>query len=365
MNNRILWILCLLAWPMFAADITPGYTFVSGEQNITHTKLNNSASGSINSTFYSDKSFITFPTALGHQLLLLNLSSGEYEKTFAATFFYSSNIWLYQAITTAPSTNSQVLLYDPVASSYRRATIDTLFNGSGVIGNLSTTNSTNYGGQIVWRENGANWLLTRTNVMNGWKYWMVGENGITNLTELTAVTNQDRIWVWDDSTSSNKSVNLTNLFMGVNTYTNATNADLFSYYHSRSNGMAKMTLGDLKAYMTNGIAIPTMYTSTNAIPSAGAQVTFTHGLGSTPDNNRVTLLCVADDAATGYVTGDEFQIESCYQNTPVPLFGIYVNSTTVGVNRIAGTFYMRVKTTGAQATPTSEANFVVKVRAWK
>lgn len=108
---------------------------------------------------------------------------------------------------------------------------------------------------------------------------------------------------------------------------------------------------------------------TNAIPAAGASVSFTHGLAGVPSKVRVVLVCnnAAGDAGSGAVLGDEIDIFSARPNaTSEPLLAIFTSSTAVTVVRgdAAGTWRIAKKSTGVLTAVTSEANFVLRVRAW-
>lgn len=83
----------------WAADITPGYTFSSGEKNITHTKLNDAAAGTVNAAFITGK---TASTPAGADSMV----------------FYSSG-----------------------ELALRKATLSTLFANAPAINGLSTINS--------------------------------------------------------------------------------------------------------------------------------------------------------------------------------------------------------------------------------
>jgi hypothetical protein len=107
--------------------------------------------------------------------------------------------------------------------------------------------------------------------------------------------------------------------------------------------------------------------SYQAIPAAGASVTFTHGLGVDPLTWDVGIICTTDDsAATGYIVGDYVPVGSILRNalseSDVRITS-YSNSSIIGMVRSsAAAVAVNNKTTGAVSSIT-EANWRVMARA--
>jgi hypothetical protein len=131
-----------------AADIAAGYTFSSGEQNITHSKLNSVVgSASINTTFFSDKSASTAP-ASADTMLLLDSGSSTFKKiTIGNLILNNTDLISTRTEDTAPATNDFLLSYDTSATGYKKVslyTLQTVTSNAAVVAtarNLMVTNS--------------------------------------------------------------------------------------------------------------------------------------------------------------------------------------------------------------------------------
>jgi hypothetical protein len=128
------------------ADLTAGYTFTSGEQNITHTKLNSLLTGaSINTTFFTDKSASTAPAT--SDTLLLYDGSGFKKITLANLVLNNASLISSRSEDTAPATNDFFLSYDTSASGHKKVslyTLQTMTSNAAVVAtarNLIVTNS--------------------------------------------------------------------------------------------------------------------------------------------------------------------------------------------------------------------------------
>ena len=121
-----------------------------------------------------------------------------------------------------------------------------------------------------------------------------------------------------------------------------------------------------QAVTTNKLSvyIPEFYSpTTNAMPSAGAANSYSHGLSGVPTMIRVVLQC--NQTENGYSVGDELDVHGIYSTGVVPAFEIATSSTTISLVRYdtSSTIYVLNKSTGAQSTLTT-TKWVVKVRAW-
>lgn len=122
------------AYRLMAADITPGYTFSSGEANVTHTKLNNSASGTINTTFYSGKSSAGADPNTAFELLVRDTSLDVFKRTtLAAGVFDHAALLNSRTAKTAPVVGDALLLADSAAgNAYKQMTWSNwFFSGAG------------------------------------------------------------------------------------------------------------------------------------------------------------------------------------------------------------------------------------------
>ena len=102
----------------------------------------------------------------------------------------------------------------------------------------------------------------------------------------------------------------------------------------------------------------------DTIPSVGTGVSFPHGLPNTPDNARVVLLCLTNDTATGYVSGQEINIESVLDGTnSFVAFAINIDEVNVNIYRSSGTnnFQLIPNGGGAITKVTAETNFEIKI----
>lgn len=128
-------------WLVFAADVTPGYTFSSGEQNVTHTKLNNASAGTVNTTFYSSRAAAAAdPSASSYYLLLLDSGNNVFKKaTLAAGIFDHTALLHGRTAKTAPVAGDYLLLADSEAgNAYKKVSVTSLLAGGAAM--TSVTN---------------------------------------------------------------------------------------------------------------------------------------------------------------------------------------------------------------------------------
>lgn len=192
--------LALIPLLLFGADITPGYTFTSGEANVTHTKLNNSAAGTINTTFYSGKSSAgSEPTPGNYTFLGLDSVSGLFKRQ-------TLDVWVF---------DHPDLLAD-------RTTLTTP--------SLSHTHFINNGGSYA--------QISTTNLLYG------GGN-------LTAIDRDVRFGAVLAG-GSMTSLNLSNLFAGAVAHTAPTNGDTLLVLKENGRDVVGMTLETLFRLQTLG-----------------------------------------------------------------------------------------------------------------
>lgn len=125
--------------------------------------------------------------------------------------------------------------------------------------------------------------------------------------------------------------------------------------------------GALRTY--GYLPVPPTYNKaivTGATPAASAQTSIAHGLTGVPSTVRVVLLCGTNDAGTGYVTGDEINIESVTSGTGnIPCFYVQVTATNIIIGRSNGATNIKLisKGGGAIAAATADNNFSIKCYA--
>ena len=165
---------------------------------------------------------------------------------------------------------------------------------------------------------------------------------------------------------ASQTINGTNLIGGTVTITNlATN----------SVGTAQLVVNAVvRTNITDGVIntnklsfYPAEFANltTNAIPSAGGNVSFSHGLSGAPTDVRVTLYCNASDSNTGYSAGDEIPVFNTVEVGITSMMTFYTTSSAVVVTRRdSGSLYLMRKSTGVWTVVSAESHFVIKVRAW-
>ena len=105
--------------------------------------------------------------------------------------------------------------------------------------------------------------------------------------------------------------------------------------------------------------------SYQAIPAAGASVTFTHGLTVDPLTWDVGIICTDAGGDAGYAQNDYVSSRSLAWTTNYGIItGCFSNATVIGLVRASGgtTIYVYHKTTGV-ATAITEAKWKVMARA--
>lgn len=107
-------------------------------------------------------------------------------------------------------------------------------------------------------------------------------------------------------------------------------------------------------------------TKTVAVPAQGATAEISHLLGVLPQQIRVVLECLANDAATGYLDGEEIDITSVMvDSNERQCFNVYtsVDGLKVHIVRssVGARFDLYRKADGVKTTVTATANFQIKV----
>lgn len=165
------WVVVLGAQMAGAADITPGYTFSSGEANVTHTKLNNAAAGTINTSFYSGKGSAGTDPNTAFTILIHNTTLDTYQKMPISTLLDHASLLTSRTVATAPAVDDLVLVYDASAGSYRAMSwTNWLFGGTAT---SAPTNETRF--PVL--HGGVPSSVTLSNVMAGLTSHALPTNG--------------------------------------------------------------------------------------------------------------------------------------------------------------------------------------------
>lgn len=212
---KALALLALFAFQLsaLATDISTGYSFSSGEQNVTHTKLNNAVNNAtINSGFYTDKSALT-ETASGDLVLIYSASLGALRKMTVDNLNFSNiRVITNQTEDVTPATGDFVLTFDVSAGTLKKTTLlDLVFTNDFLINgrtnwpnpNRATTSLLAYD-----TVTGQYSKLSRSNL-----FWQFFEfNNFTNQPLTTIPTNHtDLLLIWDAAAGTNKTTTLRNL----------------------------------------------------------------------------------------------------------------------------------------------------------
>lgn len=165
------WVLVFMAQMAGAADITPGYTFSSGEANVTHTKLNNAAAGTINTSFFSGKGSAGTDPNTAFTLLLHNTTLDTYQKMPISSLLDHASLLTSRTVATAPAVDDLVLVYDASAGGYRAMSwTNWLFGGTAT---SAPTNETRF--PVL--HGGVPSSVTLSNVMAGLTSHALPTNG--------------------------------------------------------------------------------------------------------------------------------------------------------------------------------------------
>lgn len=350
----------------FGGDISPGYVFVAGEQNITHTKLNSIVGGaSISPTFFTGKT-VAFPT-FGDDFLFYSASAQDYRRaTFESMVLSNTNLITAQTEDTSPGTNDLFLTYSITDGAFRKVQLQNVLSAL-VSSNLFA-------------------LATPTDASN--LFTLQLESGtMTNLAFDTAPILSDTLWIWDSTNNTNRQIALGSLMTNVPTTAHLTNTDSFRFvstFTATNPVLSQINVTNLAAgLITNLPAVSTIgtndrlavFSGTNAVSTNNFAGTFTfqqvatniarhfvstnitlqtgalnadipHGLGAIPTSTSWVLVCTT--AELGYSVGDEVNVMSTEQSGGSINFSVGANLTNIFI-ATSVTNAMRIinKTSGA------------------
>lgn len=121
---------CMWQVAGFAADITPGYTFSSGEANITHTKLNNASAGTINTTFFSGKGSAGTDPNTAFTILIHNTTLDTFQKMPISSLLEHAELLEGRTVSTSLAVEDLILIWDFSAGAYRAISATNYFFGA-------------------------------------------------------------------------------------------------------------------------------------------------------------------------------------------------------------------------------------------
>jgi hypothetical protein len=355
----------LFSFPIMAADITAGYTWVNGEL-VTAAKLNTFGASSVNYNYISSKSSSTTPLNTWY-LPLWDGSTTLYRSTLDNAFFSSTNLIANRTFTLDTPTNTYMLQYS-VANGYTKIDeSDAISNAVYKLvatTNLFDTNQFSASGGFIHVTGGG--PLTNATLYGGTAFTNGGtvmQNGGTVFTNdiLFNINSTQSFRYYDfGATASNHSWLDSVYFLGGQDYrTFAVSLDGFDYSSSvpwltvtrtnlvptlinfycptnggaglPSQGAGGMLIGgpaevqgvatfDKGAALLGTVTASTnwVYTSAtnlagnNGLTNFGTIFTNAHGLGIRPQYIKVVMVNCATDL--GWVVGDEIDLHDTQNN---------------------------------------------------
>jgi len=392
-NMSCIAFLLLLGCSSFAGvDLTTGETFVDG-QTVHASDLNSAINNaSIQATFISAKgAYPTQPTG-AEQTLLYN-NNLLYRIPLSVLILGNTNLIAGQLLKAAPTNQDLLLILDNATGAFAQTTINDLFN----TGLFQFTNSS----------------------LTAWFDYTYLNLTATNLPSATNYLNDDFFWLAHDTNAPGNHTNYTGQKLtaaGWYTNQNAATFPLFSASYNNqgfTNGYGISTGTVLTVYspistngyvptpvVSNGAAIyqptnivvntnttveqvsllqlfnlykalnPTvLFTSTNyPIPAAAGIVVIPHGFNATPSSVRPKLVCMTNDAGTGYVVGDELDFSEAGQNGAGHTAALFwfCDSNYIYIQNIVAPSTLELVNTNAASgfgPPTKYGSFLYKVYA--
>jgi len=389
-------LLVLLAFQMQAMTgltLNPGLTFIDG-QTVHANDLNNLVgNATINPYFYSSQPIIT-TVASSDYMLVYSPVLNRYEKITAGNLItFNPSIIVGQPLGSI-NPGDLMLFYNTNTATLYNNTVQELLSST-----LTTSFgvSTNYVSALPVTDD---WVYSYTNgtfdgttmsggsnvlrtAMSVWQQGL-GLSTPTNLPVSSAPTNSDMTLVWTTPNNTNytakritREAAITNLTSLVLTNALNTNSaiqiptNLFFQAMSvgidtngqptGTNVVGKYDFISLKnAIYGNNVVIPNFI-----MPASGLIITNAHSLGVIPSYVRAVLVCVTNDAATGYGVGREIDLEQVGANFASFIHAFYVSSdsTNVYVQKVnsPNVELMRISDGAVYTSVTSTNNFRIKI----
>lgn len=291
------------------SDLTKGYTFSSGEQNVTHTKLNNLVDlASINTSFLHGQSALN-PATLSSldEFLVYSAGSAAYRKvTIGGLFLSNTNLITGQTEDTAPAPNDFMLTYDASAGTLKQ---------------VSRLNFINY----VWPT-----ILD----LHG---------GLTGYSDINA---GDEFWTYSANHSGSRKLNYADL-----------SAAIVALVPAAGGVTNNSDLVRTDSHYTTG----TYTTPSDVTITTGKPIDTAHSLGAAPQFIRLVLVAQGSPDA-GYTAGDEIDASSVDDLNGLTAFQVGASSANVFALCRTTSFYVLHKSTGSHTAATS-GNWKLKIYA--
>jgi hypothetical protein len=335
-----------------AGDLNKGYTFTPGEQNVTHTKLNNLVdAGTINTTFFTDKSAVTTLNTSDLFLLYSPTLTGYRKVALQNLLLANTALITSQTEDSTPSDDDFVLTYDTSGTGFKKVSLVNLALANTNLIYLLPTLSSNLleSSFVPLLQDGTNNKTPISLILDHWQ-----SHPFTNLSAIASQTNSDRLLIWDSAAGTNKWISIaawntnppaasaftnddsflfwstsTNAADGTNgrlkrltmagVYTNPptatawTNTDTVAIWSTATNGPggtnptpAKIELGTIlpRKFVSAEYPLPTT--------DGGGTTNIAHGLPGEPQVVNWVLVCKTSNA--GYDVGDAIPINRFYDS---------------------------------------------------
>lgn len=319
--NRVIILLAFLClcYSARGTDITTGYSFSSGEPNVTHTKLNNQVNlAVINPGFYTDKPAVTAASPNDLALIYSSALTGYRKITLNNLFFSNPFIITNLTADATPASDDYLLTYDVSVAAMRKVTLRNLvFENADLI-----ANRTNWPTPLVTStfllaydsSTGEYSKLTRSNLF----YQFGNFATFTNLASATPLA-ADKFLMWDHANATNRAVT----FGGLS---DAVSNNVYSSANFASNAVANMTqflsisnksLIQVTANIPYDDTVPQSSEGTNLLTltitprNTSNWLEITASVTGDPDNDETAILALFQDigganaiAAEAYVDAD-------------------------------------------------------------
>lgn len=321
-------------------DLTTGYTFVSGEKNVNHSKLNAAVNdATVNDTFITGKSPASAVTKNDTLLLYSTTDVGVRKATLLAAVFDHAQLITDRSPITPVAADT--LLIKDADGGYGKATMAVaIFNNAELIKNRDPGTTPAAGDEVLVKDAGADTYkrVTRTNFIGyEWPSYIKFDNAA--LAQHDHPVTADSVLIWDSVAEATKKTTL-GLLQTHNESPNGglADADTIVLYDTSASVIAKVMASELATYVGTKIGTYTKSAPTVAVPAAAGTASVAHGLAGVPQMVRVVLKCTDAGGDGGWAKNDEVEITALSGNTGtyyLQLFAFYVDGTNVNVRRVA------------------------------
>lgn len=341
---------------LYGADINKGYTFTVGEQNITHTKLNNLVdAASINTTFFTDKSATTTPVAADTMLIYQSSGAGYRKCTLGNFLFGNAAVITGQTEDTLPVGGDFLLTYDVSAAGLKKSQLDSLvFTNAAFLSARSNWVAPISTAFVLGYESGSG-LHYKFSISNLF-YNYANFSTFTNVARQTIFSAEDQILMWTKSWGTNRLTSLAGLVTNsVDAIASPQVGDFLWGYKASNAAPTKWTFGYVRTNVAN------QFVSGFYPVGLGVIADIAHGLAGTPQSVSWALVCTntAGDATSQYVCNDE-----------IPLGVLGTTITSVGANATnvfaacgSATWTVAKRDGSTTVNPSARANFAARCRA--